>query len=65
MKYSNAGVLQWTIQTGTSGYESSLSVALSPDDKNAYITGYTDGSLHGKTHTGGKIHHHITISMNS
>ncbi|MFH1549130.1 MAG: SBBP repeat-containing protein, partial [Planctomycetota bacterium] len=50
-KYDDSGSLLWTEQLGTSAYDESYSVAIDGSG-NAYISGWTYGSL-GGTHAGG------------
>ena len=45
-KYDTSGTLQWTKQLGTSNADESYSVAVD-DAGNAFISGYTEGSLGG------------------
>ncbi|KKK84489.1 hypothetical protein LCGC14_2782830, partial [marine sediment metagenome] len=45
-KYNSSGVWQWTRQLGTSEWDASRSVAVDSNG-NAYISGYTEGSLDG------------------
>jgi hypothetical protein len=46
LKYNSAGVLQWTRQFGTDQHDRSLGVAID-ELGNAYVSGYTQGSLGG------------------
>ncbi len=47
-KYDSSGVWQWTRQLGSSSWDRSESVAVDSNG-NAYITGWTDGSLDGNS----------------
>lgn len=52
VKYSAAGVFQWTRQRGTSGDDGALSVSVD-GAANIYIAGQTGGGLDGNTSLGG------------
>ena len=50
-KYNSSGVKQWTKQWGTGGDDKGYGVAIDTAG-NAYVTGYTFGSLDGNTNSG-------------
>ncbi len=39
-KYDSAGTVQWTVQTGTTGWDSCYDVDMSDDGQTAYLSGY-------------------------
>lgn len=50
-KYNSSGVLQWTVQPGTTEHEQGNSIVVDAQG-NVYVTGYTKGGLDGNTHDG-------------
>ncbi len=52
LKYSSAGLLLWTRQTGTSSSEIGRGVSASADGQYIYVAGDTQGSLNGQTSAG-------------
>jgi hypothetical protein len=53
LKYSSAGSLLWTRQTGTSGDDRGTGVAASADGQYVYVSGYASGALNGEPYAGG------------
>ena len=52
VKYDTNGTKLWTEQLGSAGFDSGSDVSVD-DSGNAYITGYTTGSLNGNPNAGG------------
>ena len=52
IKYSSAGVVLWTKQTGSTAFDSGQGVALSADGTSIYVAGYTSASLDGQSNAG-------------
>ena len=50
-KYTSSGLKLWTKQIGTSSTDKVTGIATDPDGS-LYITGYTEGSIDGKTNSG-------------
>lgn len=53
MKLDSAGTPQWTVQTGGSGSEVVHAFHIDASG-NMFLAGYTDGQLHGNSHSGGR-----------
>jgi hypothetical protein len=62
VKYNSSGVKQWTRQLGTSNFETGIG-ATADSSGNAFVTGYTYGSLDGNTLTG--THDVFLVKYNS
>lgn len=52
MKYSSAGVKEWTREFGTAGFDQANGITVDANG-NVYIVGQTWGGLNGNTYTGG------------
>ena len=52
IKFTNAGIKQWTRQLGTSSNDYGYGIATDPYG-NVYATGYTEGNLNGNNNAGG------------
>jgi hypothetical protein len=64
VKYNSSGVKQWTKQLGTS-YEDYGWDITSDSSDNVYVTGFTKGSLDGKTHTAVGSNDFFVVKYNS
>ncbi len=52
LKYSSAGDLQWTKQSGTSSEDTCNGVSASADGQSVYVVGTTQGNLDGQINSG-------------
>eukprot|EP00971_Amphidinium_carterae_P051025 1004691-Amphidinium_carterae.1 len=53
MQYDSSGEWQWTRQRGSGDWDRARAVAVSVEGQ-VYVAGWTDGSLDGQSHAGGR-----------
>ncbi len=56
LKYNSSGSLLWTQETGSSGEDQGMGVAVTADGSSIYVMGLSSGSVNGQPYAGGRVH---------